>query len=151
MLTLVWAMAPVAILIKAPARLLPGSIGSMHSDSVWRKDSRSILPLLICQVSLLCAYFFGKVSSSVIISKSIISVTTAYLLWAQFATVCVAPTTPLGPFPCFIQMVSMNWSYGISFQSPSLWWSICSPWRNCCSTSCGRYGNEWQQKSPCRG
>ena len=101
----------VAILIKAPAGWLPGSIGAIHSDNVWHKDSRSIAPLLIRpRVSSLCL-FFGKVSSSVIICKSIINVTTACLLWAQLAIVCgycVALIIPLRPFPCFIQMVSMN-------------------------------------------
>ena len=153
MLTLVWAMAPVAILIKAPAGWLPGSIGAMHSDSVWRKDSRSIAPLLIHpRVSSLCL-FFDKFCYSVIICKSTISVTNACLLWAQFVTVCwfcIAPITPLGPFPCFTQMISLNRCYGMSFQSPSLGWSMCSPRRNCRSTSCGRYVNEWQKKSPYR-
>ena len=55
----------------------------------------------------MCLFFvliFGKVSSSVTIWKSIISVTNACWLWAHAATVCafcVAPITPLGPFPCF--------------------------------------------------
>ena len=49
MLTFVWAMAPVAILRKAPAGWVSGSIGSMHSDSVWHKDSRSMASRLIRQ------------------------------------------------------------------------------------------------------
>ena len=50
----------------------------------------------------------------------------------------------------FIHVFSMNWSDRMPFQSPSMWWRICSPQRNCCSTSDGSQVNERQKKRPQR-